>query len=232
MRARIDWPSIGAPPPVEMATTTGERLTIVPNWKSHSSGRSMMLTGAPAARAAATKAVPPRRDVRKRARHRSQLQPRPTSPDPPPGLRQSRTSRGRRRTSDVGARGGEQAPLSTPRPPTRRPRPPFGLELVEQRQRRERARSARGSLQGGRHAHSLRPAARRCSMCRPHSLASSLSHHQRPARSGSPGRDRARAGRAADRQEAFGVERVDRHAEPRALRDDLLAIPSRTAARS
>ena len=52
MRARIDWPSIGAAPSVEMATTIGERLTIVPNCTSLSSGRSMIFTIAPAARAA------------------------------------------------------------------------------------------------------------------------------------------------------------------------------------
>ena len=33
-RRRIAWPRIGAAPPVEMPITTGERLTMAPNWKS------------------------------------------------------------------------------------------------------------------------------------------------------------------------------------------------------
>ena len=44
--------------------------------------------------------------------------------------------------------------------------------------------------------------------CRPHSFLASSSHHQRPARSGSPTPHGARAGRAADRREAAVVQRV------------------------
>ena len=53
MRRRIAWPRMGAAPSVEMPTTTGERLTMAPNWKSQKAGLSMTLTGTPAARAAA-----------------------------------------------------------------------------------------------------------------------------------------------------------------------------------
>ena len=59
-------------------------------------------------------------------------------------------------------------------------------------QREPRARAVRAIARG---------------LCSPHSFLSSCSHHQRPARSGSPGRDRARAGRAADGREAAIVQR-------------------------
>ena len=52
-RARIDCPSIGAAPSVEIATMTGERLTIVPKVMSQYSVWSIMLTSAPAPCAAA-----------------------------------------------------------------------------------------------------------------------------------------------------------------------------------
>ncbi len=51
--ARIAWPKTGAAPSVEMPMTSGERLTIAPKEKSQKAGRSMTLTGTPAARAAA-----------------------------------------------------------------------------------------------------------------------------------------------------------------------------------
>ena len=54
-RRRIAWPKIGAAPSVEMPTTTGERLTIVPNWNEEKAGRSTTLYGTPACRAAAAK---------------------------------------------------------------------------------------------------------------------------------------------------------------------------------
>ena len=59
--------------------------------------------------------------------------------------------------------------------------------------------------------------------CRPHSFFSSSSHHQRPARSLSPGSQRARAGRAADGEKALGVQLVHRHAELLRRGDDGLA---------
>jgi len=50
-------PNTGAAPSVETEMTSGERLTIAPNWKSQNSGRSMTLTGTPEARAAAANAA-------------------------------------------------------------------------------------------------------------------------------------------------------------------------------
>jgi hypothetical protein len=47
--------------------------------------------------------------------------------------------------------------------------------------------------------------------CRPHSLRSAFSHHQRPARSSSPWLDRAGAWRAADARVAAVVQRVVGH---------------------
>ena len=55
--ARIAWPKTGAAPSVEMPMTSGERLTMAPKAKSQNAGRSMTLTGTPAARAAAAKAA-------------------------------------------------------------------------------------------------------------------------------------------------------------------------------
>ena len=57
IRARTVWPKTGAAPSVEMPTTSGERLTIAPNFTSQRCGRSTALTMAPAPRAAATKAT-------------------------------------------------------------------------------------------------------------------------------------------------------------------------------
>ena len=51
--ARIAWPNTGEAPSVEMPMTSGERLTMAPKEKSQNAGRSMTLTGTPAARAAA-----------------------------------------------------------------------------------------------------------------------------------------------------------------------------------
>ncbi|MNE16693.1 hypothetical protein D3C80_1096460 [compost metagenome] len=52
MRRRMACARIGAAPSVEIDTTTGERLTMEPNWNWQNSGLSMILTGTPAARAA------------------------------------------------------------------------------------------------------------------------------------------------------------------------------------
>ena len=50
---RIAWARIGAAPSEETPITTGERLTIEPNWKSEKPGLSITLAGTPARRAAA-----------------------------------------------------------------------------------------------------------------------------------------------------------------------------------
>jgi len=52
---RIAWPKTGAAPSVEMPMTSGERLTMAPKEKSQYAGRSITLTGTPAARAASAK---------------------------------------------------------------------------------------------------------------------------------------------------------------------------------
>ncbi|MNZ66613.1 hypothetical protein D3C78_848420 [compost metagenome] len=52
MRRRMACARMGAAPSVEIDTTTGERLTMEPNWNWQNSGLSMTLTGMPAARAA------------------------------------------------------------------------------------------------------------------------------------------------------------------------------------
>lgn len=57
IRARTVCPKTGAAPSVEMPTTSGERLTMAPNFTSQRCGRSTALTIAPVARAAATKAT-------------------------------------------------------------------------------------------------------------------------------------------------------------------------------
>ena len=51
MRERMAWPKMGAAPAVEMPTTSGERLTMAPNWKVQKAGLSITLTGTPAAHA-------------------------------------------------------------------------------------------------------------------------------------------------------------------------------------
>ena len=53
--ARIACAKTGAAPAVEMPITNGERLTMAPNEKSQCAGRSITLTGTPAARAAPAK---------------------------------------------------------------------------------------------------------------------------------------------------------------------------------
>ena len=55
---RMAWPKGGAPPSVEMPMTSGERLTIAPNWKSQNAGLSTTLTGMPLERAVAAKLAP------------------------------------------------------------------------------------------------------------------------------------------------------------------------------
>jgi hypothetical protein len=47
---------MGAAPSVDIATTTGDRLTIEPNWNWQKAGLSMTFTGTPAAWAASKKA--------------------------------------------------------------------------------------------------------------------------------------------------------------------------------
>ena len=85
------------------------------------------------------------------------------------------------------------------------------------RRRRGGARRTGGGGHGVRASARHRGASARCGrrrararpeQCRPHSFLASSSHHQRPARSGSPTPHRAGAGRAADRREAAVVQRV------------------------
>ena len=140
----------------------------------------------------------------------------------PPARRPARRARGSAR-SGARARGCARASRSPRRPSPRRSPPTSSSQPSRPATARTACASASATSRASPATATLTAASSpriACSSCSsppvstaqwmPHSFGAFASHHQRPSRPASPGRDRARARRAADRGVAAVVERVVR----------------------